>query len=158
MQTPSTPSPSPTWCVLRSEIPALEFASFDLKIEVILCYRAHLPRPRPWRGQSHTLQYELMGWRGWDRAEPGLSKEAPGPEGHPGGAGKEWSTPCPLLASQECGPAKLGPRKEGRRQAVPRPLSCPDSYTSAQNQALLDSKDRPAFKVEAFKDHQICHV
>lgn len=43
MQTPSTPSPSPTWCVLRSEIPALEFASFDLKIEVILCYRAHLP-------------------------------------------------------------------------------------------------------------------
>lgn len=80
-----------------------------------------------------------MDWRGWDRAEPGLSKEAPGPEGHPGGAGEEWSTPCPLLASQECGPAKPGPRKEGRRQAVPRPLSCPDSYTSAQNQALLDS-------------------
>lgn len=43
MQTPSTPSPSPTWCVLRSEIPALEFAFFDLKIEIILCYSAHLP-------------------------------------------------------------------------------------------------------------------
>lgn len=32
-----------------------------------------------------------------------------------------------------------GPRKEGRRQALPCVLSCPNSYTSARNQGVLDS-------------------